>query len=145
MVVIKEKEERKRGETSMKFLEAVRIENEGKLLGNDYYPDYVYKIENGLLLYKNKEDEDEPTVVVIDEYEQTANWHIVEPEKPKQKWFKHEYFIKLSDGCFSIDRTITVYVWDNFKNPSRTLLSTQELETDETDIAKIWRLFEEGK
>jgi hypothetical protein len=127
----------------MKFLEAVRIENEGKLLGNDGYSNLVYKIINGNLMYKNNKDvfADCP----ISATEQKANWHIIEPDKPKTKWYRHQYLVELSENCFSYQDDITKYVWDNFKSMSRILISTQEIETDETDIAKIWQLFEEGK
>jgi hypothetical protein len=126
----------------MKFLEAVRIENEGKLLGNDGYSNLVYKIINGNLMYKNNKDvfADCP----ISATEQKANWYITEPEKPKQKWYYHTFLNNMS-VVTSILVTVDFETFCSGEDITYPHLSTQEIETSETDIAKIWQLFEEGK
>jgi hypothetical protein len=129
----------------MKFLEAVRIENEGKLLGNDGYSNLVYKIINGNLMYKDNKDvfADCP----ISATEQKANWHIIEPDKPKQKWYRYTC---LHDYQIYDYRDVSVFIdkdnFDRFCSKYRghlKLLRSEEIETSETDIAKIWQLFEE--
>jgi hypothetical protein len=127
----------------MKFLEAVRIENEGKLLGNDGYSNLVYKIINGNLMYKNNKD-----VFVdcpISATEQKANWHIIEPDKPKTKWYRYTYLNKfICLDRFRHETITTTETWERFSidRGPLSLVFTQEIETSETDIAKIWQLFE---
>jgi hypothetical protein len=104
-----------------------------------HWKEYFLYVEGNMLSYSKENEkehfEEKPLPEVT--YQDLLD---MQPEKPKTKWYRHQYLVELSENCFSYQDDITKYVWDNFKSMSRMLISTQEIETNETDITKIWQL-----
>lgn len=135
----------------MNFVEAIIFMKEtGKECVNSFIPSARYKIVIGILMSKGYCDDDFK-VCTVGKKEQEATWTVYEPEKPKTKWYRHKYLVHICfdmaeyKGYYRDEYIITKEPKENITFLNNLWLSTQEIETSETGIKKIYELFKEVK